>query len=167
MNEPGFFSESRNWVGIAFFLFFVLFGRKLWAALAGMLDARAEAVRKELNEAAALRREAETMLAEASRQRDSALADAKALIEGAKVEAARLSQAAAAEAEAAATRRERMALDRIAAAEKAAVDEMRMIAADLATNAARAVIAEDFSAERDGALIDRAIADLPSALRAA
>ncbi|MDE2005547.1 MAG: F0F1 ATP synthase subunit B [Rhodospirillales bacterium] len=167
MSEPSFFGESRNWVLIAFVLFFVLFGRKLWTALAGMLDARADAVRKELDEAAALRREAEAMLADAARQRDIALADAKALIEGAKIEAARLAQDAAAEAEAQAKRREQMALDRIAAAEKAALDEVRTIAADLATGAARAVIAEDLSPERDGALIDRAIADLPSALRAA
>ncbi len=167
MSEPGFFSESRNWVGIAFFLFFIIFGRKLWGALAALLDGRAAAVRKELDEAAALRREAETMLAEAARQRDSALADARALIEGAKAEAARLSRAAAAEAEASAKRREQMAIDRIAAAEKAAIDDVRMIAADLATNAARSVLAEDLSPERDGQLIDRAIADLPTALRAA
>ena len=37
MNEVGFFGESRNWVGIAFFLFFILFGRKLWGALAGQI----------------------------------------------------------------------------------------------------------------------------------
>ena len=40
-HEESFFAEPRNWVVIAFILFFVLFGRKLWGALAGMLDARA------------------------------------------------------------------------------------------------------------------------------
>ncbi|MGC8477820.1 MAG: F0F1 ATP synthase subunit B [Acetobacteraceae bacterium] len=167
MSDPGFFGESRNWVGIAFFLFFILFGRKLWAALAGLLDARAEAVRKELDEAAALRREAETLLVDARKQREQALADAKALVEGARAEAQRLSAAAAAEAEASAKRREQMALDRIAAAEKAAVDDVRMIAADVATVAARAVIASDLTATQDQVLVDRAIADLPAALRAA
>lgn len=167
MSDPGFFGESRNWVGIAFFLFFILFGRKLWGALAGLLDARAQAVRKELDEAAALRREAEALLADAKTQREQALADAKALVEGARAEAQRLSAAAAAEAEAGAKRREQMALDRIAAAEKAAVDDVRMIAADVATVAARAVIAADLSAAQDQALVDRAIVDLPTALRAA
>lgn len=167
MSEVGFFGESKNWVVIAFFLFFILFGRKLWAALAGLLDARAVAVRKELDEAAALRREAETMLADARQQREAALAEAQSLIAGAKAEAEHLAAAAAAEAEAAGRRREQMALDRIAAAEKAALDEVRITAAEVATSAARQVIAEGLSAEADQRLIDHAIAGLPAALRAA
>ncbi len=51
MEEHGFFGEPKNWVFIAFVLFFVLFGRKLWSALAGMLDDRASKVRAELEEA--------------------------------------------------------------------------------------------------------------------
>jgi F-type H+-transporting ATPase subunit b len=167
MNDLGFFGESRNWVGIAFVLFFVLFGRKIWGALAGLLDARAEAVRKELAEAAALRQEAEALLADARQKREAALADAKALVAGAQAEAERLAAAAAAEAEASARRREQMALDRIAAAEKAAVDEVRITAAEIATQAARTVIAEGLSAEADQRLIDSAISALPAALRAA
>src|SRR5947209_17192659 len=100
--EPGFFAEPRNWVVLAFILFFVLFGRKLWGALAGMLDARGATVRAELEEASRLRREAEAMLRDAEKQREDALADAKSLIEGARAEASRLTAAAAIEAEAAA-----------------------------------------------------------------
>jgi F-type H+-transporting ATPase subunit b len=92
------------------------------------------------------------------------MAEAKQLLEGAKVEAARLAQEAAAEAEGAARRREQMALDRIAAAEKAAVDEVRTTAAEVATVAAREVIADGLSAEADGRLIDHAITQLPAAL---
>ena len=65
------------------------------------------------------------MLRDAETRRAEALRDAQALIEGAKAEAARVASAAAAEAEASAKRREQMAMDRIAAAEKAAVDEVR------------------------------------------
>ncbi|HEY8288388.1 MAG TPA: ATP synthase F0 subunit B, partial [Acetobacteraceae bacterium] len=83
MHEESFFAEPRNWVTIAFVLFFVLFGRKLWAALAGMLDARTEKVKAELEEAARLRREAEAMLRDAEQQRANALSEAKAMIEGA------------------------------------------------------------------------------------
>ena len=162
--EPGFFAEPRNWVVVAFILFFVLFGKKLWAALAQMLDARAAAVRAELDEAARLRREAEQMLRDAEQRRAAALAEAKALIDGARTEAARLAAAATAEAEAATRRREQMAIDRIAAAEKAAVDEVRLTAVEVATVAARQVIGQGLSAEADGRLIDHAIAQLPSAL---
>jgi F-type H+-transporting ATPase subunit b len=164
MEEPGFFGEPRNWVLIAFVLFFAIFGRKLWSVLAQMLDDRAAKVRAELDEAARLRREAEAMLRDAEARRAEALREAQALVEGAKAEAERLAAAAAAEAEAAARRREQMAMDRIAAAEKAAVDEVRLTAAEVATAAARQVIAEGLSAEADSRLIDRAIAQLPSAL---
>ena len=165
-DEPGFFAEPRNWVVLAFILFFVLFGRKLWGALAAMLDARAASVRAEMDEAARLRSEAEAMLKEAEAARAKALTDAKLLIEGAAAEAARVAEATRTEAEASAKRREQMALDRIAAAQKQAVDEVRTAAAELATIAARQVIAEGLSLESSNALIDHAIAQLSAALAA-
>jgi F-type H+-transporting ATPase subunit b len=165
-DEPGFFAEPSHWVVLAFFLFFIIFGKKLWGALAGMLDARATSVRAELDEAARLKSEAEAMLKEAEATRAKAQADAKTLIEGAAAEAARVADATRAEAEASAKRREQMALDRIAAAQKQAVDEIRTAAAEVATIAARQVIAEGLSAEASAALIDQAIAQLPAALAA-
>lgn len=164
MQETSLFAEPRNWVALAFIVFFVLFGRKLWGAITALLDDRAAKIRAELDEAARLRTDAEAMLKDAQTRRDAAVAEAKQLLDGAKVEAARLAQAAADEAEAAARRREQMAMDRIAAAEKAAVDEVRTTAAEVATVAARQVIADGLSAEADGGLIDQAIAQLPAAL---
>jgi F-type H+-transporting ATPase subunit b len=163
-HDESFFAEPRNWVVLAFLLFFILFGKKLWGALAGILDARAVAVKAEIEEAARLRREAESMLRDAEKQRADALAEAKAMIEGARAEAGRLAAAAAAEAEASARRREQMAIDRIAAAEKAAVDDVRLAAADIATTAARQVLAEGLTADADSVLIDQAITQLPMAL---
>ena len=165
-HEESVFADPRNWVVLAFFLFFILFGKKLWGVLSGILDARAVAVRAELEQASRLRREAEAMLRDAETQRTAALADAKALIEGARAEAERVTAAAAAEAEAAARRREQMALDRISAAEKAAVDDVRLAAADIATSAVRRFLADGFGAEPDSALIDQAITQLPTALAA-
>ncbi|MDR3531761.1 MAG: F0F1 ATP synthase subunit B [Rhodopila sp.] len=165
-HEESFFADPKNWVVVAFVLFFVLFGKKLWGALSGMLDARAASVKAELEEASRLRREAESMLRDAEKQRADALADAKALIEGARAEASRVTAAAAAEAEASAKRREKMAIDRIAAAEKAAVDDVRLAAADVATSAARQVLAEGLSADADAVLINQAITQLPTALAA-
>lgn len=165
--ESGFWTNSKTWVAIAFFLFFILFGKRLWKALADMLDSRAQQIRREMDEAARLRQEAEQMLKEATRSREQALADAKAMIEGAKAEAERLAAGLAEEARATARRREQMALDRIAAAEKAALDEVRVTAAEVATVAARDVIADGLSAEADSGLIDHSISRLPAALRAA
>ncbi len=162
--DVGFFQNPHSWVAIAFVIFFVLFGGKIWTALSAILDKRAETIRAELAEALRLRSEAEAMLKDAKARRESALADAQDLLEGAKAEAGRVTAAAAAEAEASAVRRERMAMDRIAAAEKAAVDEVRIAAADIAAKAAEQVIRDGLSAEGSAALIDRAIGGLTTAL---
>jgi F-type H+-transporting ATPase subunit b len=151
-------AEPRFWVAIAFFLFFGLFGKKLWTALAAMLDKRAE-----LAEATRLRSEAEAMLRDASTRRDAAVKDAAALLESAKAEAIRLGEQTRADAAASAARREKMALDRIAAAEQAATREVREAAIDVATAAARSVLAQ-VGPEHDPGLIDKAISGLPSAL---
>jgi F-type H+-transporting ATPase subunit b len=167
MHHDSFFADPHSWVYLAFVLFVILFGRKLWSALAAILDQRAEAIRNELAEAQRLRHEAAAMLKDATAQRATALAEAKALLDGAHAEAARLAQAAADEAKAAAARREQQAMDRIAAAEKAALDEVRIAAAEVATAAARAVIRDGLTTEAGAALVDTAIAGLPTALRAA
>jgi F-type H+-transporting ATPase subunit b len=164
MHEETFLTNSRTWVAVAFVLFFLLFGKMLWKAVASMLDSRSAAVRAELEEAARLRREAEAMLKDAEKRRSDALSEAQALIEGATAEAARVAAVMAAEAEASAKRREKMALDRITAAEKAAVDEVRLTAAEVATVAARQVISEGLSVDADARLVDHAIAQLPTAL---
>ena len=160
----GFFAEPRSWVAIAFVIFFAIFGARLWKTLAAMLDAHASRIRSELEEASRLRQEAETMLVDARKRREQALTEARSLIESAHAEATRVADQARVDAEAAGRRREQMAHDRIAAAEKAAVNEVRQAAADIAARAARDVIAATLSVEADAQIIDRAIAGLPAAL---
>ncbi len=158
------FSNPRTWVAIAFVLFVVLFGARLWKALTAILDGRAVAIRTELDEVARLRHEAEAMLRTATAERDAAAGEAAALLAGAQAEAARVTEQARTDAQAAGARRERLAMDRISAAEKAAVAEVRAAAIDVATRAAQQVIARDLTAEADAALVDRAIAGLPQAM---
>lgn len=163
-HHASLFADPRSWVGIAFIIFFVIFGRKLWGVLTAILDKRAETIRSELDEAARLRREAEAMLADAKAQRVAARRDAEAMIARAHEEAARVAEVARADAFAAATRRERTAMDRIAAAEKAAVTDVQLAAATIAARAAGDVIEHTFDATADAPLIDRAISGLSVAL---
>ena len=162
-----FWLDPKFWVGVAFILFVVLTGRLMWQRLAGMLDARAKAVRMELEEAGRLRAEAEALRQQAEADRAAAAAEAEQMIARAKTEAERLAKKAAEEAEASAKRSERMAMDRIAAAEASAVAEVRRTAAEVATHAAQEVIAAKFDAQADAALVDRSVAELPKALRVA
>ena len=159
-----FFAEPRSLVAVAFVIFFVLFGKKIWDALTAILDKHAATIRAELEEASRLRTEAEKMLSDATKRREQALVEARSLIESAHAEAARVSEQAGIDAEAAGRRREQMAMERIAAAEKAAITDVRLAAADIAAKAAQAVIAESLTAEADATIIDRGIAGLPAAL---
>ena len=159
-----FLAEPRSWVAIAFVIFFVLFGNRIWRALTIMLDRHAAIIRSDLDEASRLRSDAEAMLKDATARREQATSEARSLLESAHAEAARVGEQARAEAEASGRRREQMAMDRIAAAEKAAVTDVRVAAADIAARAAQDVIAATLSVEADAAIIDRAIAGLPAAL---
>lgn len=163
-HQHGFFDDPRTWVAVAFVIFVVLFGRTLWKALAAMLDKRAESVRNELAEAARLRREAESLLADATSRREAAISEAAQLLNDARAEAERVAAATAEETRASATRRQQMALDRISAAEKQAVTDVRLAAVDVAAAAAGQLIRSGFGPEDDAAFLDYAIAGLPNAL---
>ncbi|GAN52832.1 ATP synthase [Tanticharoenia sakaeratensis NBRC 103193] len=170
MVSHSLFDEPRFWSAVAFVVFFLLFGRKLWAAITKVLDERAEGVRRDLDEAGRLRREAEQMLEAATREREQALAEAREMIERSREEAASIAAAARREAEAVAARREQMARDRIAAAERAAVREVQDLAAEIAVQATRDVLAHHLEGNqpvgrRDAdVLIDDALSALPGAL---
>ena len=160
----GFFADPRLWVAVAFVIFFVVFGRTIRKAAMAALDRRAATVRAELAEASRLRQEAEVLLANAKLQRDAAMAGAERLLYDAKVEADQVTARAAEETRASASRRERMALERIAAAEKQAVSDVRLAAASIATAAATHVIREEFDASADKMLQDHAIAGISASL---
>jgi F-type H+-transporting ATPase subunit b len=155
------------WVFIAIVIFAGLVGRKLIAAIAGMLDVRTQSVRDALEEAAQLKAEAEAILKDAKARQIQAAEDAKQILDSAKAEAARLSAELAEEAQATARRRERLALERIAAAEASAVKDVRAAAIDIATAASAALLRENFGADADAAIINQAIAGVPGALRQA
>ena len=162
-----FWLDPKFWVAVSFIIFLLLLGRTMWTKAMQALDARAEGVRTELAEATRLRAEAEAMRKQAEDDRAAALAEAEAMITRARAEADRVAAAATAEAEASAARRERMAMDRIAAAEASAISDVRQAAAEIAAAAARSVISEKLTADADATMIDKAVADLPRALRAA
>lgn len=158
-------TKGTFWVTIAVLIFIAFFGRKIIYAIIAMLDQRSLAIRRELEEAARLRAEAEAMLRDAEARRAAALAQAKDMLDLAAREAERLAAELLEDARAAARRREHMAQERIAAAEAAAVAEVRNAAASLAVQVTQAILSETIDAAHDHDLIDQAIADLPASLR--
>jgi F-type H+-transporting ATPase subunit b len=153
------------WVLVAVVIFAILAGRRIVNAVVGMLDARTKKVQDALDEAAQLKAEAEAMLRDAQAAQVQAAKDAEQILASAAAEAARMAAHLAAEAEATAKRRERMAMDRITAAEAAAVKEVRAAAIDIATAASTRLLHDTFGAAADAAMIEQSIAGVPAALR--
>jgi F-type H+-transporting ATPase subunit b len=151
-----------QWVALAMLVLILIaiFGAKVHKSIAGGLDGRIAAIRQQLDEAKALRAEAEALRAEYSTKIAGAEKDAEAMLENARHEAGAIVAKAEADTAALIGRRERMAQDKIAAAERAALDELRVKAAQASTAAAARLIRERHDETADRRLADRMIAEL-------
>jgi F-type H+-transporting ATPase subunit b len=129
-------------------------------AIGRSLDKKIASIRQQLDEAAQLRAEAEALRAEYQAKAAGTEREVAAILAHAHAEAAGILAKAKDDTELLVQRRARMAEDKIAAAERSAVAEVRAKAADAAARAAAALIAERHDAESDKALVDKAIAGL-------
>jgi F-type H+-transporting ATPase subunit b len=152
------------WITLAILTLFYLAWGPAKSAILGGLDARAERIRKDLDEAAALRAQAEKLLAEYQAKHRDAMAQADSIIASAKEDAARLAAKAESDLAAALKRREEMALQRIAQAEAQATADVRTAAVDLAIAATAKLLEKHLDAGRQDALADKAIQALPNRL---
>jgi len=153
--------NTTGWVAVAALVVLVLMLWKKVPALIGRsLDAKIEGIRRELDEASRLRKEAEALKAEYEQKAAAAHSDAEAMRQTAEREAHEILVKAKADAEALMDRRARMAEDKIAAAERAAIADVRARAADAAARAAALLIAEHNDAGADRARVERTIAGL-------
>ena len=153
--------DAEFWVGVAFVVFV---GILVWVKVPGLalkaLDARAEKIRAELAEAERLRKEAEALLASIRARREETEQQAAEMLANAEVEAKRLESDARVRLEEQIQRRAALAQAKIAQAEAQAVADVRAAAAELATEAAGAVLAARVAIMRSDPLVDQAMADL-------
>lgn len=153
--------DSYQWVGLAMaFLIAVMIWKKVPGIITGGLDGKIAEISKQLDEAKALRAEAEALRDEYAAKIVAAEKDAEAMREGAKREADALLAKAEADSEAMVARRQRMAEDKIAAAEREAIAEVKARAVTAAAAASRKLIAAKHDSEADRKLADEVIASL-------
>ena len=162
-NEPELFGLAPfQIVSIAMLvlLLFAFFGAKVHKTIAGGLDNKIAAIKEQLEEAKQLRAEAEALRKEYADKIASAEKDAEAMLVNAQTEADAILEKAEADSKAMVERRKRMAEDKIAAAEREAIEDVRNRAVSAATGASRKLIAEKHDAEADRALADKVIAGI-------
>lgn len=150
---------------IAFVLFIgVLLFFKVPGMIGGLLDKRAEGIQAELDEARALKEEAQALLASYERKQAEVQEQADRIVAQAKTDAEAAAEQAKADLDSSITRRLAAAEEQIASAEAGAVKEVRDRAAGIAVMAARDVIAKQMSATDGNKLIDAAIAEVDAKL---
>jgi F-type H+-transporting ATPase subunit b len=160
--EPTLLGLSGAWFVSAAMLavILLLIWKKVPAAIGKALDAKIAGIRQQLDEAAQLRAEAEALRAEYEAKAAQADAEAATMIERARTEAEGIVRQAETDAAALVERRTRIAEDKIAAAERAALDEVRAKAASAAAAAAERLIRERLDAAADKKMVDATIAEL-------
>jgi F-type H+-transporting ATPase subunit b len=158
-------SDPVFWVMIAFFAFIgLLIYYKVPKLVGNSLDARAEAIRHELDEARRLRDEAQSLLHDYQRKSRQAEEEAKSILE----QARRESEALAAETRRSLTesveRRTKLAEEKIARAEAQALAEVRASAVDGAISAAEKILKARATGKTANTLIESSIRDLDGKL---
>jgi F-type H+-transporting ATPase subunit b len=161
--EPAAFGfiTPGMWVALAMTtLILVMVWKKVPGMITSGLDASIAEIRKQLDEAKALRAEAEALRKEYADKIAGAEKEAAEMLGHAKHEAEAIVAKAAEDTKALIARREKMAEDKIAAAERGAVAELRTKAAHAAAVAAQQLIATNHNAKADKGLVDEAIAGI-------
>jgi len=165
--EGAFFSLSNTdfVVLIAFLLFLgVLVYYKVPGLLGRKLDERAEGIKSELDEARAIREEAQSLLADFERKQKDVQAQADRIVAQAKDEANEAAKEAKEDIAKSVERRMQAAEDQLASAEARAVRDIRDQAVSVAVAAARDVIAKQMTTEDRNASIDAAIDEVEAKL---
>ena len=158
-------SLATLWAMIALFIFFgIVVYLKVPAMMTKALDDRAGKIRNDLDEAQKLREEAQQLLAEFQKKRKEAEKEAADMVAAAKRESDLIIEDAHKKTEEYVARRAALAELKIGQAERDAVNEVRSIAVDVATEAARAVLAAKVDEKAGAELFKDSLTALESKL---
>ncbi len=160
-----FFGDANLVVSLSFLIFIgILVYLRVPSKLAGMLDDRAERIRKELDDARRLREEAQAVLASYERKQKEVEELAQEIVTRARAEAARAAEEGKKELEGSIARRLKAAEEQIASAEAAAIRDVKDRAVQVAIRAAAKALSEKMDGQAGGKLIDDAIASVGAKL---
>lgn len=157
--------DTSFWAFIGLLGFFAILWRfGVHKVIGKSLDARADAIRAELDEARRLREEAQEMLAKYERQQRDAASEAEDIVKKAKLDAEFIREKARKELGERIERRTVLAEQRIAQAEAQAAKDVKALAADIAVEAAAKLLSERLTKTQRNALLKDATGELAERL---
>ena len=144
--------SQTAWVLIAFILFFVLVGKKLWSALTTNLDQRKKMIENELNEAKKLREEAQAELNASLKKQKEINKQILDIINDAKSTAKQIEADALKKSDIIIKRKEEQAKQKINNAQVEALNNIKNISAELSVKSAKVYIQNELDSKIQKAL---------------
>ena len=132
--------SQTAWVLIAFILFFVLVGKKLWSVITTNLDQRKKMIENELNEAKKLREEAQSELNASLKKQKEINKQVLDIINEAKSSAKQIEVDALKKSDIIIKRKEEQAKQKINNAQIEAINNIKNISAELSVKSAKIYI---------------------------
>ena len=139
--------SQTAWVLIAFILFFVLVGKKLWSALTTNLDQRKKMIEDELNEAKKLREEAQAELNASLKKQKEINKQVLDIINDAKSTAKQIEADALKKSDIIIKRKEEQAKQKINNAQVEALNNIKNISAELSVKSAKVYIQNELDSK--------------------
>ena len=155
--EPGL----MIWTIIIFVVLLIVLRKFAWGPLLAALDEREQNIKEALEQAQKTQRETELVLAENQRRTDEGFKKAEEIVQQARQEAEQMRQKMLEEAKAESRRVTEQGLRRIEAEQRAAMEEIRKVAGDLAIQAAGRLIQVSLSDQQQREIVDKFLADVP------
>ena len=144
--------SQTAWVLIAFILFFVLVGKKLWSALTTNLDQRKKMIENELNEAKKLREEAQAELNASLKKQKEINKQVLDIINDAKSTAKQIEADALKKSDIIIKRKGEQAKQKINNAQIEALNNIKNISAELSVKSAKVYIQNELDSKIQKAL---------------
>ena len=144
--------SQTAWVLIAFILFFVLVGKKLWSALTTNLDQRKKMIENELNEAKKLREEAQAELNASLKKQKEINKQVLDIINDAKSTAKQIEADALKKSDIIIKRKEEQAKQKINNAQIEAINNIKNMSAELSVKSAKVYIQKELDSKIQKAL---------------
>lgn len=153
--------DPTMWVALAMLAVIGIFvWKKVPAMIGAALDKQIDGIKAQLDQATNLRKEAEAIKAEYEAKAKQSAKDAEAMKAHAEEEAKAIVAKAKDDATALIARRTKSAEEKIAAAERTAIADVRAKAASVAAAAAASLIAAHHDSKADASLINETISKL-------
>jgi F-type H+-transporting ATPase subunit b len=155
--EPGL----MVWTVLTFLVLLFVLRKIAWKPLLEALDAREKRIHEALEKAQTAQKEAEQAIAENRRRSEEAMRRAEHIMEQARLDAGRTRQKLIEDARAESQRVVDQGMRRLEAEQRAAMQEVRAVAADLAIRAAGRLIQSSLTEQQQRELVDQFLKEVP------